>query len=56
MALKRRCKECQKEFLSPESYRTHKRRDGFCRSDEALIAVGFNKTPTGWIIDRELRK
>ena len=56
MAAKRKCRECQRQFLSPESYRTHKRRDGFCRSEEALVAVGFMQTPTGWVIDRERKK
>lgn len=44
----RRCSECKRTFINPESYRVHKRRDGYCRNEEALVVVGFVETPDGW--------
>lgn len=46
------CKECKKQFANPDSIRAHKRVDGACRTDEALLAVGFTMTPKGWIRPR----
>jgi len=44
----RRCGECKQVFATPESFRSHKRGGGDCRSVEALLAVGFQQTPQGW--------
>ena len=44
----RTCTECKRPFATPDSLRLHKRVDGACRSEEALQAVGFSLTPTGW--------
>lgn len=45
----RTCTECKRPFATPDSLRLHKRVDGACRSEEALQAVGFSLTPTGWV-------
>lgn len=44
----RRCGECKEVFVTPESFRSHKRIDRECRTPEALYAVGFRQTPQGW--------
>lgn len=44
----RRCTGCKQVFATPESFRSHKRLGSDCRSVEALIAVGFVRTPRGW--------
>jgi hypothetical protein len=44
----RRCTECKQVFATPESFRSHKRVDGACRTPEALLAVGFQQTSQGW--------
>lgn len=52
----RRCSECREQFVSPESFRQHKRGIGGCRSVETLTTLGFTKTAKGWrnpIIDPE---
>ena len=45
----RRCTECKQVFANPDSFRLHKRKDGYCRSEEALVAVGYRTTPKGWL-------
>ena len=52
----RRCAECKQVFATPESFRSHKRVDGACRSVEALHAIGFRQTPQGWKITPPDRK
>lgn len=52
----RRCTECKQVFATPESFRSHKRMDGACRTPEALHAVGFRQTPQGWRIMPPERK
>ena len=44
----RRCTECKRTFLTPDSFRQHKRTGGVCRTEEALRLVGFIETPKGW--------
>jgi hypothetical protein len=51
----RQCGECKRVFLNPESFRTHKYKHGTCRTDEALIAVGYICKPNGWILDKTMR-
>ena len=51
----RRCGECKRVFLNPESFRTHKHKFGMCRTDEALEVVGFIRKPNGWILDKTQR-
>lgn len=45
----RRCTECKETFATPDSFRQHKHKGGFCRSAEALEAAGFKQTPKGWV-------
>jgi hypothetical protein len=53
----RRCTECKQVFATPESFRSHKRVGGDCRSVEALSATGFKQTPQGWrLIPPDRRK
>lgn len=44
----RRCGECKKTFVDPESFRRHKIRGMGCRSEESLKAVGFVELDKGW--------
>jgi hypothetical protein len=44
----RRCTECKRTFITPDSFRQHKRKDGVCRSEEALRLVGYVETAKGW--------
>jgi len=44
----RRCTECKRVFLNPESFRAHKYRFGGCRTAEALAAAGFSENLKGW--------
>ena len=44
----RRCGECNRTFVNPESFRMHKLRGIGCRSEEALRARGYIETPKGW--------
>jgi hypothetical protein len=44
----RRCTECKQVFVTPESFRTHKRLGGECRTIEAMVSIGFVQTPKGW--------
>lgn len=45
----RRCTECKQVFATPDALRMHKRFDGHCRSVDAMIAVGYKRTPKGWL-------
>jgi hypothetical protein len=52
----RRCTECKQVFANPDSFRLHKRKDGYCRSEEALVAVGYRPTANGWMHTKALRE
>jgi hypothetical protein len=43
-------------FANPDSFRLHKRKDGYCRSEEALVAVGYRPTANGWLHTKALRE
>lgn len=48
----RKCAECQRTFRSPEALRRHRYAFGTCRSEAALLAVGFRRNGKGeWIYD-----
>jgi hypothetical protein len=51
----RKCPECRRVFVNPESLRVHKYTFGDCRSDEALRAAKFIETPKGWVLERTKR-
>ncbi len=44
----RTCRSCKQPFATAESIRTHKR-DMLCRPVDVLLAIGWRKTPKGWI-------
>jgi len=48
VARKRACRECGRTFVNPNSLLKHKNSLVGCRTDEALLAIGFKLTPQGW--------
>ncbi len=44
----RRCTECKRTFVGAESFRQHKHIGMGCRTDEALKAIGFIQTASGY--------
>lgn len=44
----RTCGECKKTFVNADSFRKHKHKFGGCRSDEGMLANGFEVTKKGW--------
>ena len=44
----RTCGECKKTFVNADSIRKHKYKFGGCRSEEGLLASGYELTKKGW--------
>lgn len=52
----RTCGECKRKFASPDAFMKHKHKFGGCRSEEALISIGFVDTDKGWTHRKKVGK
>lgn len=45
----RRCGECKRVFVNPESFIVHRTISGRCRTEDELKAKGYVEAPKGWV-------